>query len=649
MRPFRTVLAAVTAPLVALLAAVAVATAASATPSSGYHTVGTARLFDSRTAVRPDVVDGRVQPNVEYAIAVAGLGGVPNDATRASVRLTTTDALGLGELYVHDCGAFDPTDLVISEITFHPEAAMALPVLVGGGFCVTATSATALSIDVDGYESPAPGGAGYVQTVDVALLDRAGVAAGSTTVVNVAGALVPVGAIAVSVSLAVRAPSPLFVTAYACDQPRPLASQLPHDGRESGSLTTAIVPVSAAGTMCIYSQGASALNLSLHGYYAVGASPSAAGPLLLTSTPHRAPGFVAVTPERLFDTRDAASPVAGGTAHVLDLTGTVPPAATDVVLNVTVTAPVGAGFVTVYPCDADRPTASNLNYVAGDTVPNLVTVSVGAGQVCFFTSATAHLLADLAGWYELDGGDGLVSVAPSRLFDTRDAGGARRPAGSVYELDLSRTIGADASAVIMNVTVDDPLGAGFVTVWPCAAERPLASNLNYVARQTVPNLVTVAVGGDRRVCFYTSNSAHLLADLGGWYAASSDVGFIGRTPSRLFDTRDNASPLDDGEIVSYTFGPGASVGADAVVALAVNVTVAEPVRPGFITAFPCSADQPTASNVNYVVGQVVPNMTIVRVDDNDDVCFYAKSSTHLIADLAGYFTALPVLDLTPTT
>lgn len=643
---FRAALAAVASPFLGLLAVVVVAPPASATPSTGYHPIAPVRIFDSRDLVRPDIVDGRLEANVEYEIPV---GAVPGGAMRASVRLTTVSALGIGELYVHDCGAFDPNDLVISEITFSTEVAMALPDLVAGSFCVTATSSTVLVVDADGYEDASPGGASYVQISDLTLLDRTPVAVGSVTTLDVAGASVPVGAVAASASLVIRSTSAEFLTAYACDQPRPLVPQLVHDRPQGGSLTTAIVPLSAAGQLCVYSSGAAEIDVVVHGYYAVGASPTTAGPLLLTSTPHLAPGFVAVTPQRLFDTRDAAAPVAGGTAHVLDLAGTVPAAATDVVLNVTVTAPVGAGFVTVYPCDADQPTASNLNYVAGDTVPNLVTVSVGAGQVCFYTSATAHLLADLAGWYELDGGDGLVSVAPSRLFDTRDGGGARRPAGSVYELDLSTTIGADASAVIMNVTVDDPLGAGFVTVWPCAADRPLASNLNYVARQTVPNLVTVSVGGNRRVCFYTSNSAHLLADLGGWYASSSEVGFIGRTPSRLFDTRDNASPLDDGEIVSYTFGPGPTVGADPVVALALNVTVADPARPGFITVFPCAADQPTASNVNYVARQVVPNMAIVQVDDNDDVCFYAKSSTDLIADLAGYFTALPVLDFTPTT
>ena len=46
--------------------------------------------------------------------------------------------------------------------------------------------------------------------------------------------------------------------------------------------------------------------------------------------------------------------------------------------TVTAVTPSGPGYLTVYPCPA-RPTASNLNYVAGDIVPNLVAIPPGRG------------------------------------------------------------------------------------------------------------------------------------------------------------------------------------------------------------------------------------------------------------------------------
>ena len=78
---------------------------------------------------------------------------------------------------------------------------------------------------------------------------------------------------------------------------------------------------------------------------------------------------------------------------------------------------------------------------------------------------------------------------------------------------------SDATAVVLNVTVDGAEGTGFVTVFPCGGALPLASNVNYVANQTVANAVTVAVGVVGRVCVYTSAAAHLIVDTNAAFAA----------------------------------------------------------------------------------------------------------------------------------
>jgi len=73
-----------------------------------------------------------------------------------------------------------------------------------------------------------------------------------------------------------------------------------------------------------------------------------------------------------------------------------------VVLNVTVTAPSRAGFITAYPNGTARPTASNLNFVAGQTVPNLVVVPVGVdGKVALTngSAGTVQLVADVLGYF----------------------------------------------------------------------------------------------------------------------------------------------------------------------------------------------------------------------------------------------------------
>jgi hypothetical protein len=72
-------------------------------------------------------------------------------------------------------------------------------------------------------------------------------------------------------------------------------------------------------------------------------------------------------------------------------------------------------------------------------------------------------------------------------------------------------------SVTLNVTAVGPTQAGFVTVFPAGSGRPEASNLNFVARQTVANLVVAKVGSNGAVSFYNqSGSVDLLADVVGW-------------------------------------------------------------------------------------------------------------------------------------
>ena len=67
-------------------------------------------------------------------------------------------------------------------------------------------------------------------------------------------------------------------------------------------------------------------------------------------------------------------------------------------LNVTVTDPASAGFVTVYPCGGTLPTTSSVNFVAGQTVANaVITKTSPTRTVCLSTSTGTHLIADING------------------------------------------------------------------------------------------------------------------------------------------------------------------------------------------------------------------------------------------------------------
>jgi hypothetical protein len=113
--------------------------------------------------------------------------------------------------------------------------------------------------------------------------------------------------------------------------------------------------------------------------------------------------YTSVLPQRLLDTRVApAQRVPGGQVVALTVAGIgpVPASAAAASLNVTALDADEPGFVTVWPCGTQRPTASNLNLGPGQAVPNLVVSKIGdGGQVCLFTMTDADLVVDLQGWF----------------------------------------------------------------------------------------------------------------------------------------------------------------------------------------------------------------------------------------------------------
>src|SRR4029077_7382783 len=177
--------------------------------------------------------------------------------------------------------------------------------------------------------------------------------------------------------------------------------------------------------------------------------------------------------------------------------GGVPATATAVVLNVTAVQAGAAGFASVFPCGESVPNASNLNFAAGQTVPNAVVAKVGAGgKVCVFAEVPFDLLVDVNGY--VPAGSSVGSLSPARLLDSR-AGGAtvdgqlagigQRSTGSITEVPVAGRGGVPASATAVGVIVPAVQAAtgGYAAVCPCGEAVPNQSSLNVAAGQTVPN------------------------------------------------------------------------------------------------------------------------------------------------------------------
>jgi|GEM_PF-1279075 len=336
---------------------------------------------------------------------------------------------------------------------------------------------------------------------------------------------------------------------------------------------------------------------------------------------------------------------------------TVPAAATAVSLNVTVVSPSAAGFITVYPCGVTRPLASNVNYVAGQVVPNGVVAPIGSnGKVCFYSSQSTDVIVDVAGWFA---GESFTGATPQRLVDTRDGTGsavAKLTSASPLSVQItnvavttssgtSTTIPSNISAAALNVTVVNPEASGFITVYPCDVARPNASNVNFVSGQVVANGVVAPVSASGTVCLFSSVPSDIIVDLAGWYGASS---FKGATPSRLIDTRDGTggqlgaiTNTDELRVpvrgINLTVSGSSQTIPTGATAAALNVTVVSPSSAGFVTVYPCGVTRPLASNLNYVAGDVVANNVIAPIGSDGSVCLFTQSNTDIIVDIAGWF------------
>lgn len=311
-----------------------------------------------------------------------------------------------------------------------------------------------------------------------------------------------------------------FLTVYPTGSSRPLASNLNFTpGPSIPNLV--IAQVGPGGRVSIYNNAGSVhVVADVQGYY-VDSQTSA-------ST------FKPVQPQRLLDTRSGtgapqAKVPAGGSIElkVTDVGG-VPGSATAVVLNMTTTRASGPeSFLTVWPTGQGRPAVSNLNFTSGPPSTNAVIARVGeGGKVSIYNNlGSTDIVADLNGWFAAPGsadpGQVYYPVNPARALDTR-LGAGPLGAGSTLDVTVAGVGGAPAgaTAAVLNVTATDPSGPdSFLTLFPSGSPRPQASNLNFAARQTVPNLVTVRLGNGKASVYNNLGSVAVIADVQGWYAA----------------------------------------------------------------------------------------------------------------------------------
>jgi hypothetical protein len=311
------------------------------------------------------------------------------------------------------------------------------------------------------------------------------------------------------------------------------------------------------------------------------------------------------------------------------------------------------GFLTVYPNGANLPNASNLNFAAGDVVPNLVTTKIGAGGVVnlMLSAGSAHVIVDVVGTYgnaSAAAGSRITTVTPVRKLDSRIGigmpGGPRR-IGPGETIDVTVASG-NINGVVVNVTGVGPNSGTFVTVFPGdVPSPPNASNLNLVPGQVRPNLAMVRVpttgpaAGKIRL-FNAFGTVDLLVDVVATYTpGSTGDSAAGRVlpldaPMRVVDTRLAGGPLLGPNSRVHNYKQIDDAVTPNVTGLVLNATAVGATAPTFLTLFPGGEALPNASNLNVVPGPAVPNLAVTRLNAQDDLSIWNQvGSVNYIFDV----------------
>ena len=365
--------------------------------------------------------------------------------------------------------------------------------------------------------------------------------------------------------------------------------------------------------------------------------------------------FVAITPQRVCDTRDGTGgsrgPIGPGQTLPVKITGRGGVPATGVLavaVNVTSVDATNHGFFSVFPSNAPVTNSSSLNPRPGRPVPNMAIVGVGPdGRIGVYNAfGTANCVVDVMGYVRKEPSTRLKALVPDRVLDTRSGIGAparRLRAGGVIDLVVAGRGGVPATgcdSVVLNVAAVNPNGAGYVSVWPSGTPRPVISNLNYDAGRNVPNLVVCKLGAGGAVSLYASGGdLDLIADVVGCFTADG-AGLIAVTPTRLLDTRSGLGARKGVVRAGSEIGLGVTgVGgvARAAKAVILNVTATDSTSGTYVTVYPNGVGRPNSSSLNVAAGDTIANLVIAKVGTNGKVRLYNHTgAVNLVADVTGY-------------
>ncbi len=373
-----------------------------------------------------------------------------------------------------------------------------------------------------------------------------------------------------------------------------------------------------------------------------------------------------VTPVRLLDTRignGLSGKLVAGIPATFQVTGrggssNIPIGAAAITANVTVVHAGTAASVYLGPDPLPHPTTATVNVNGSDIKAAGSIVSLGGAGTVSATymagSGTTDLLMDVTGYFTSDTtGDTYHPLAPVRLLDTRHANGlsGKFVAGVPRSFLVWGRGGVphNATAVTGNLTVTNASNPWAVYLGPDKIAKSTTSTVNFAARQTRANSVTVPLSssGTLAATFLSKpkSKTDLVFDVTGYYTADLlGALWVPLTPPvALLDTR-NGTGLS-GRFVANSPRTFAVWGSGGIPSNATAVTgivsVYNQSNSWAVFVGPLPTPKPSTSTLNFVRGDNTSNSMAVALSPSGGLSVTymagAGNTTNVEFVVTGYF------------
>jgi hypothetical protein len=389
-------------------------------------------------------------------------------------------------------------------------------------------------------------------------------------------------------------------------------------------------------------------------------------------------GFAALNPCRAYDSRDARLAPEGqlkaGVARTIPLTNCgVDARAASVAVNITVVSPAAAGHIIAFSPNQGTANATALTFdpVTSPRANNILAPADG-GSITLVSAVDTQVVIDVTGYFTATGtaaANGLTTVAPCRLWDTRDP--AQFPGATRLGWNTSSYVKAQGkcglpadtgagSAAALNITAIAPSSGGNLLLYPSSLSGTGTAAVNFNSGVTQANGALMALGrraADDLAVYYlaaTSSTTDYTVDVNGYFNSTGKLKYYPILPCRIADTRDASRGdviLTGGQPQAFQVQGNCGIPNGAAAAF-VNAAVVGAGGTGFLQLRPSGTPAPATPTLNFANGEVaLTNGTIVPL--NASATSYlqrdltasayiplaagAQGATHLVLDVYGYF------------